>query len=218
MSDMQKHFVTFYSPGTFVSEETTKDIDAWDAKVAAKMARKISERYNAKPFGFRFTTRGRGSADLDSKVIKTSPMYWLGGKIATLAEVEARNDPSEEIVRANMRCNGIKRIIVNTNSWKHTAAFGDDDVLLDWRPTPSKDVGGYAGEEGVMDWRAASTAPENVEVNTKIDNERGVRNEQTLKRRGNLWWFPDGSMYVYYTPTHWAPLEPPQRTRSVVGK
>jgi hypothetical protein len=38
---------------------------------------------------------------------------------------------------------------------------------------------------------------------TKIDDERGVRNEQTLKRQGRLWFYPDDSMYVYYTPTHW---------------
>lgn len=29
------------------------------------------------------------------------------------------------------------------------------------------------------------------------------RNEQELKRMGNLWFVPDGSMYVYYRPTHW---------------
>ncbi len=40
-------------------------------------------------------------------------------------------------------------------------------------------------------------------VETKIDNEKGCRNEADLKRRGNLWYFPDDSMYVYYTPTHW---------------
>lgn len=27
--------------------------------------------------------------------------------------------------------------------------------------------------------------------------------EQRLKRSGNLWFFPDGSMYVYYTPEFW---------------
>lgn len=27
--------------------------------------------------------------------------------------------------------------------------------------------------------------------------------EQTLKRQGNLWFAPDGSMYVYYTPIMW---------------
>lgn len=43
-------------------------------------------------------------------------------------------------------------------------------------------------------------------VMTKIDDEAGCRNEQTLKLvSGRLWFFPDGSMYVYYTPTHWRP-------------
>ena len=48
-----------------------------------------------------------------------------------------------------------------------------------------------------------SLPPDNVVVETKIDDANGVRNAQTLKRRGHLWWYPDGSMYVYYTPTHW---------------
>lgn len=47
--------------------------------------------------------------------------------------------------------------------------------------------------------------PINVVVNTKIDDRHGVRNETTLKRGGNLWFTPDGEMYVYYTPTHWRP-------------
>jgi len=28
-------------------------------------------------------------------------------------------------------------------------------------------------------------------------------NEQDLRRQGNLFWFPDGSMYVYYVPKFW---------------
>ena len=43
-------------------------------------------------------------------------------------------------------------------------------------------------------------------VETKIHDAKGCRNEQRLKRQGRLWWFEDGSMYVYYTPTHWRPL------------
>lgn len=39
--------------------------------------------------------------------------------------------------------------------------------------------------------------------NTKIDDADGIRNEQELKLVGKLWFLPDGSMYVYYTPTHW---------------
>jgi len=56
--------------------------------------------------------------------------------------------------------------------------------------------------------------PENEEVETKIDDQRGIRNVTTLKLHNNLWWFPDMSMYIYYCPTHWrkltsaAPKEP----------
>lgn len=45
--------------------------------------------------------------------------------------------------------------------------------------------------------------PENQIVDTKIDDEKGVRNEQELVYSHNLWFLPDKSMYVYYTPTHW---------------
>lgn len=62
----------------------------------------------------------------------------------------------------------------------------------------------------MSDWKSVlgDPPPAGVEVLTKIDDEHGCRNEQTLKRDrgGNLWWLPDGSMYVYYTPTHWKPL------------
>lgn len=54
-----------------------------------------------------------------------------------------------------------------------------------------------------MNWQPISTAPENEVVDTKIDDHDGERNIQKMKRMGNLWWLPDGSMYVYYTPTHW---------------
>jgi hypothetical protein len=55
------------------------------------------------------------------------------------------------------------------------------------------------------DWipTALKEPPQNEVVETKIDDKKGVRNEQRLKLLNRLWVFPDGSMYVYYTPTHW---------------
>ena len=49
------------------------------------------------------------------------------------------------------------------------------------------------------------TPPRNVVVETKIDDEKGERNMADLKllSAGHLWFHPDGSMYVYYQPTHW---------------
>lgn len=44
-------------------------------------------------------------------------------------------------------------------------------------------------------------------VLTKIHDEAGPRNEAALKRgaSGKLWFFADGTMYVYYEPTHYLP-------------
>lgn len=56
-----------------------------------------------------------------------------------------------------------------------------------------------------MDWQPIKFAPADEVVLTKIDDEHGERNVQKLKRRGSLWWTPDGEMYVYYTPTHFVP-------------
>lgn len=54
------------------------------------------------------------------------------------------------------------------------------------------------------------TPPDGLVVETRIDDGRGVRNEQTLKRGGRLWWVPGGEMYVYYAPTHWRRTEDEQ--------
>jgi hypothetical protein len=131
---IQQHFVTFYSPGTFVSEETTKPISEWNVSTAKRMAHRIKERYGATPHSFRFSTRTRKASDLDSKVSARSPLYWLGGRIETRAEVEARNDPNEEILRSNMRSNKIERVVINDNSWRFTAPLGETDIVLDFKP------------------------------------------------------------------------------------
>lgn len=129
---IRKHFVSFLSPGTFVHEETTKPIESWDPIVAKEMARGIKERHGATPFAFRFFTREREADELDSKITKRSGLYFLGGKVETLEEVMARNLPDENILRSNMQCNGIKRIITNTNSWKVTMPLEKDDVVVEW--------------------------------------------------------------------------------------
>lgn len=58
-----------------------------------------------------------------------------------------------------------------------------------------------------MSWRPIETCPVNEVVMTKIDDARGCRNEQELRLQNGLWWIPDGSMYVYYCPTHWKPIQ-----------
>lgn len=46
--------------------------------------------------------------------------------------------------------------------------------------------------------------PVDLVVETKIQDQDGCRNEQSLKLADNgLWFVPSGDMYVYYKPTHW---------------
>lgn len=125
-----KHFVTFYSPGTFCAEESTKPIESWDTAVALRMASSVTERHNAKPYAFTFTTRSRGDSDLDSKVTARSPLYYFGVKVETLAEIEARRDPNDRILIANMRGNGWPRVVTTTSGWKATMPLRDGDVVL----------------------------------------------------------------------------------------
>jgi hypothetical protein len=129
---MKKHFVIFLSPGTIVSEKTSKPIESWDVEKAKEMARGIEERHGATPYGFYFTTRERSDDELDSKLLALSGVYYLGGKVEQLAEIKTRNDPSEKILRSNMEINSWDRVITNTNSWKITLPLFEKDVVLEW--------------------------------------------------------------------------------------
>lgn len=136
----KQHTVTFYSPGTLFSEQSEKDIDSWDIKEAIKMAEKVTERYNAKPYAFVFRTYkthdpvsdGEGGfLQVESKKEKETGYYFLGGKLETYDDVVARNLDSESTLRSNMKFNEYWIICINTNSFKSTMPFGEDDKIVD---------------------------------------------------------------------------------------
>lgn len=64
-----------------------------------------------------------------------------------------------------------------------------------------------------MNWKNIDSAPLGVVVDTIIWDANGARNHQPMKASQRdpdcrvMWWIPDGSMYVYYTPTHWREME-----------
>lgn len=128
---VQKHFVTFLSPGTFVSETTTKEIDGWSVDTAQRMAAGITERHGAKPYGFYFTTRSRGLNDLDSKITETSGTYYLGGQVFTVAQVEALGDPKNSILLDNMKSNGWGHVVRTKSPYVPWHQLKDGDFVLD---------------------------------------------------------------------------------------
>lgn len=128
--EIQKHFVTFKSPGMATAEQTTKEIDAWDTLKAVEMAYDILERHGAKPYGFHFSTRARSAQELDSKTIAKSGTYFMGGKITTLQEVIA--DPiNNEILIANMKGNHWDQVVTVTKGYEWTSPILKDDAVLD---------------------------------------------------------------------------------------
>lgn len=128
---MKKHFVTFYSPGTFVAETTTMEIDSWDIEKAVELSKTIKERYGAVPYAFQFSTRERKAKDFDSKEAKRSNLYYLGGEIMSLEQLKEKNEPDNERLIRNMECNNYLRVVTTTKGWKWTRPLEDGDVVLD---------------------------------------------------------------------------------------
>ena len=128
---MKKHFVEFLSPGTLTSETRLKPIDSWDVDKAIEMSKDIKERYSATPYGFQFITKARKDDELDSKVVDTSNLYYLGGTVHTYDEIKAMEDSSLDILLRNMRSNGWDKVIINNNSWRWIQPWEESDVILE---------------------------------------------------------------------------------------
>ena len=183
---MRKHQVTFYSPGTLFSESSTFDIDSWDTVKAVEMSEKITERYNAKPYGFVFSTLlihddvpdGEGGfLHVESKRVAKSGIHFLGGRLETYDDVVARNDDKEEILRSNMRCNEDWIICVNTNSFRSTLPFGEEDVIVDARGT----IVERGNDPARITYRTEQTAKRDAQYAAEDAKRKAERERQSKK-------------------------------------
>jgi hypothetical protein len=127
-----KHYVTFVSPGTFVPETNTEEVESWDIERAKLRASEINQRYGARPYSFVFYTMTNDGTELNSKETARSPNYFLGGTVLTLQDIKDRNDPDDSILISNMENNDMPRVIENRNSYRATLPLGKDDVVLDF--------------------------------------------------------------------------------------
>lgn len=137
-----KHFVEFYSPGLIVSEISDKcPIDSWDPKKAITIAKdKFSKFVNLKPFGFRFITQRisdpiddghGGKLNVEPRELNRSGFYYIDGHVETRAQVEARAEPSEKVLRDNMRIGEFNKVFIS-NGRKSTYQFNENDKVVDW--------------------------------------------------------------------------------------
>jgi hypothetical protein len=140
MATKTRWLAEYDSPGTLFAETSVRELPWPDVREAARLASEVVERYNARPYCFRLVEQlvsdpvpdGRGGTlEVVPKVLSTSGRYFLTGRLRTLDDVEAENDPGEDILRSNMAGNGWYVVCENTNSWKATQPFEEADVLLD---------------------------------------------------------------------------------------
>lgn len=135
----REEFVVFESPGTLFSESTSKPIARRDPALALRMSAEIVERYNARPYAFRFETRitadpvpdgEGGTLRVEPRTVDHSGRYFIGGRVETFNEVEARADASESILLGNMRCNRMWFIWRSTSGYRSTMEFAERDVMI----------------------------------------------------------------------------------------
>ena len=127
---MEKYFVTFLSPGTFLAETSSKNVDSWDVDEAVMMADAIVERYGARPYGFYFTTRTRTDNELDSRQTAKSGTYYLNSAVETYEQIERRDNPDDKILLSNMKGNDWNYVAVSLNGYKSVQPLYPGDIVL----------------------------------------------------------------------------------------
>jgi hypothetical protein len=135
----KKHYVTFYSPGSFCDEMREVEIHGWSPPLAVELSRKVVERYGSRPYGFSFCTKivsdkipdgFGGELSVEPKTVEKSGMYYVNGKMKTIEDVKAENDPGNRILIANMESNGWSCVVETNNGFKHTSVFNNGDQIV----------------------------------------------------------------------------------------
>lgn len=137
---MKKNKVTFLSPGTLFSEQTTQEIPEWDPGAAAAKAKDVRERYNARPYAFFFTTvltadpipdGEGGTLRVAEREVAQSGVYHINGTLITLEE--AKSDPEFKDLSNLMFVLRYDHpvCVVTQNSFRHVAPFKEGDYLVD---------------------------------------------------------------------------------------
>lgn len=136
---MKKFNVIFLSPGTFISETSTKEIESIDLKLAMQMSKSIVKRYKATPYGFYFEeVIASDPIEVDghklkvvSEVVNRTGTYFISGKLKTIEDIESESDPKDHILLSNMRCNDWPIVVEVVRGYKSTMPFEEKDFIID---------------------------------------------------------------------------------------
>lgn len=123
---IRKHFVQFLYPGTFFSEDSSKE-------VADRDPAKVEVPQGAFCFSFYdqivgVAIEGGKEIPVSSGALDRSPKYYYGGKVYTVEKLK-EEFPNERILISNVEGNGYKRAIkCRTGNWQ---PLEDSDVFIE---------------------------------------------------------------------------------------
>jgi hypothetical protein len=148
-----------YEPGHVRRGTDHEEIGEWDPVAAMRMATEIRERYNAKPYGFRFETRivhnpvddgEGGKLEVLDKTVAKSGIHYIDGAILKYDDVVDR--PEYRALPDNMRCNAWPLAVETRNGFRWTAPFEEGDAIVN--------------ADGIV--TARGTDPEHAEYRAKM--------------------------------------------------
>ena len=139
MKPHRQIFAHFFSPGTLFAETTLRPLETGTLEEAVTVAKSITERYNARPYGFDLVTMlvaepvddgEGGKMEVPPKEVERTGRHFLGGDIVLYEE--AVSEAGEGSIWAtNMRGNRDPICVVITNGFKSTQVFREKDCIVD---------------------------------------------------------------------------------------
>lgn len=130
--------VTYFSPGSFLSEQDTYEFKELDFKKICDKAKKINQRYNAKPYGFSYkkieTLKSIPKIDgfeikCKPKILKSSGMYYITGELVFSENIK---DETLYILKRNLEYNSDGIGVENNNSYRYNGFFHKEDFIIGW--------------------------------------------------------------------------------------
>jgi len=126
----QYTLVTFYTPGSFMPNESSKVVETHDPTEIAGMAPKHAFCFTIEDFVEKTTTVDGEDFKKTEQVGATSGRFYLGGDVYTVAELKAKfgDDSRHQTLISNIEGSYPKAIQCRTGNWQ---PFSDDDTYLD---------------------------------------------------------------------------------------
>jgi len=130
--------VTYYSPGTLFSENSSFKFPNFNLADFASKAKEIKERHGAAPYGFVWEKcelpdvlpEVNGfKVTVHHKVLEKSGMNYITGDLVFASDLTARED---SIMKSNLESNSEGIGIINKNSWKYNGFFNKKDKIVNW--------------------------------------------------------------------------------------